>query len=85
MDRAMGVYMGIFGNVPKVSVYLSMPTDANGALPDGSKNAYTLHIHERPDAAGEILLVDHHVLPCRIATSWRTRSSVIRSAAARPA
>ena len=43
MDRAMGVYMGIFGNVPQVSVYLSMPTDANHALLDGSKNAYTLH------------------------------------------
>ena len=25
MNRAMGVYMGIFGNVPHVSVYLSMP------------------------------------------------------------
>lgn len=42
MDRAMGVYMGIFGNVPKVSVYLSMPTDAAGAPLDGSKAAYTL-------------------------------------------
>jgi hypothetical protein len=42
MDRAMGVYMGIFGNVPQVSVYLSMPDDANGALLDGSKASYTL-------------------------------------------
>jgi hypothetical protein len=42
MDRAMGVYMGIFGNVPKVSVYLSMPTDAAGQALDGSKAAYTL-------------------------------------------
>jgi hypothetical protein len=38
----MGVYMGIFGNVPKVSVYLSMPTDAAGAPLDGGKAAYTL-------------------------------------------
>ena len=42
MDRAMGVYMGIFGNVPKVSVYLSMPADAAGKPLDGSKGAYTL-------------------------------------------
>ena len=42
MDRAMGVYMGIFGNVPKVSVYLSMPADADGQPLDGSKAAYTL-------------------------------------------
>jgi hypothetical protein len=42
MDRAMGVYMGIFGNVPEVSVYLSMPTDAAGQPLDGSKAAYTL-------------------------------------------
>jgi hypothetical protein len=42
MDRAMGVYMGIFGNVPKVSVYLSMPTDAAGKPLDGSKSDYTL-------------------------------------------
>jgi len=42
MDRAMGVYMGIFGNVPKVSVYLSMPTDAAGAPLNGSMAAYTL-------------------------------------------
>jgi hypothetical protein len=42
MDRAMGVYMGVFGNVPKVSVYLSMPTDAAAAPLDGSKAAYTL-------------------------------------------
>jgi hypothetical protein len=42
MSRALGVYMGIFGNTPQVSVYLSMPTDSNGALLDGSKNSYTL-------------------------------------------
>jgi hypothetical protein len=42
MDRAMGVYMGIFGNVPQVSVYLSMPTDSTGKPLDGSKADYTL-------------------------------------------
>ena len=42
IDRAMGVYMGIFGNVPKVSVYLSMPTDGAGQPLDGSKHGYTL-------------------------------------------
>ena len=42
MDRAMGVYMGIFGNVSKISVYLSTPTDANGQPLDGSKTSYTV-------------------------------------------
>jgi hypothetical protein len=42
MDRAMGVYMGIFGNVPQVAVYLSMPADSAGNPLDGSKAAYTL-------------------------------------------
>lgn len=42
MDRALGVYMGIFGNVKEVSVYLSMPADADGKPLDGSKSAYTL-------------------------------------------
>jgi hypothetical protein len=42
MDRALGVYMGIFGNVPQVSVYLSMPADAAGKPLDGGKAAYTL-------------------------------------------
>jgi hypothetical protein len=32
----------IFGNVPKVSAYLSMPTDTTGKPLDGSKAAYTL-------------------------------------------
>ena len=43
----MGVYMGIFGNVPQVSVYLSMPTDADGEPLDGSKAAYTLTFPKR--------------------------------------
>ena len=42
MDRALGVYMGIFGNVKEVSVYLSMPADADGTPLDGSKSTYTL-------------------------------------------
>ena len=46
VNRAMGVYMGIFGNVPQVSVYLSMPTDANGKGLDGSKTSYTLHFEK---------------------------------------
>ncbi len=42
MDRALGVNMGIFGNVKEVSVYLSMPADADGTPLDGSKSTYTL-------------------------------------------
>ncbi|MGB5136414.1 MAG: DUF1214 domain-containing protein [Prochlorococcaceae cyanobacterium] len=42
MDRALGVYMGIFGNVKEVSVYLSMPADVDGKPLDGSKSTYTL-------------------------------------------
>jgi hypothetical protein len=38
MDRAMG----IFGTVPQVSVYLSMPTDAAGQALGGSKEVFTL-------------------------------------------
>jgi hypothetical protein len=42
INRALGVFMGIFGNVKEVSVYLSMPTDADGKPLDGSKTSYTL-------------------------------------------
>ena len=42
MSRALGVYMGIFGNTPSVSVYLSMPADAHGDLLDGGKKSYML-------------------------------------------
>jgi hypothetical protein len=42
MDRALGVYMGIFGNVKEVSVYLSMPADDEGTPLDGSTSTYTL-------------------------------------------
>jgi hypothetical protein len=41
-NRAMGVYMGIFGNVTDVSVYFSMMNDSNGKPLDGSKNSYTI-------------------------------------------
>ncbi len=42
MDRSLGVYMGIFGNVKEVSVYLSMPADADGTPLVGGKSTYTL-------------------------------------------
>ena len=41
-NRAMGVYMGIFGNAQEVSIYLSMPDDSQGQLLDGSKASYAL-------------------------------------------
>ena len=41
-NRALGVVMGIFGNVKKVSVYFSVPKDAQGELLDGSKHSYSL-------------------------------------------
>jgi hypothetical protein len=40
LNRALGMYMGIFGNVSQQSVYLSMPAD--GKPLDGSKAPYTL-------------------------------------------
>ena len=40
--RAMGVYMGIFGNVETVSVYFSVGNDEEGELFDGSKHDYGL-------------------------------------------
>jgi hypothetical protein len=41
-DRALGVYVGIFGNVKKVSVYFAVPKDDKGKLFDGSKHSYQL-------------------------------------------
>jgi hypothetical protein len=41
-NRALGVYVGIFGNIKKVSVYIALPTDSKGALFDGSKASYEL-------------------------------------------
>ncbi len=42
ISRALGVYMGIFGNVPEVSVYISMPVDSQGKPLDGNTASYTL-------------------------------------------
>jgi hypothetical protein len=36
------VFVGIFGNVKKVSVYIALPKDSKGALFDGSKASYEL-------------------------------------------
>jgi len=41
-DRALGVNVGIFGNVEKVSVYFSVPKDGKGELFDGSKHNYSV-------------------------------------------
>ena len=39
-DRALGVMVGIFGNVKKVSVYFAVAKDDQGELFDGSKHNY---------------------------------------------
>jgi hypothetical protein len=41
-NRALGVMVGIFGDVKKVSVYFAVPKDDQGALFDGSKHSYSL-------------------------------------------
>lgn len=41
INRAMGVYLGIFGNTPDQSVYLTDGKDSEGNLTDGSKHGYT--------------------------------------------
>ena len=41
-NRALGVLVGIFGNVKKVSVYFAVPKDDKGELFDGSKHNYQL-------------------------------------------
>jgi hypothetical protein len=41
-DRALGVLMGIFGNVKEVSVYFSVPKDDRGMLFDGSEHDYSI-------------------------------------------
>jgi len=40
--RTMGVFMGIFGNWEKVSVYFSVGSDDKGELLDGSMHSYQL-------------------------------------------
>ncbi|TMV10095.1 DUF1254 domain-containing protein [Ruegeria sediminis] len=42
ISRAMGVFVGIFGNTTDQAVYFTLPTDANGELTDGSKADYTV-------------------------------------------
>ena len=41
-NRALGVNVGIFGNVKKVSVYFSVPKDGKGQLFDGGKHNYSI-------------------------------------------
>jgi hypothetical protein len=41
-NRALGVLVGIFGNVKEVSVYFAMPKDEKGELFDGSKHSYEI-------------------------------------------
>ena len=41
-NRALGVMVGIFGNVKKVSVYFATAKDDKGKLLDGSKHNYTI-------------------------------------------
>jgi hypothetical protein len=41
-NRALGVMVGIFGNVKKVSVYFATAKDDKGELLDGSKHNYEL-------------------------------------------
>ena len=41
-NRALGVMVGIFGNVKVVSVYFSVPKDGKGELFDGSKHNYAI-------------------------------------------
>jgi hypothetical protein len=41
-DRALGVMVGIFGNVKKVSVYFATAKDDQGELLDGSKHNYSI-------------------------------------------
>ena len=41
-NRALGVYVGIFGNVKKVSVYFAVAKDDKGEVFDGSKHNYAI-------------------------------------------
>ncbi|WP_162798458.1 DUF1254 domain-containing protein [Sulfitobacter sp. SK012] len=53
LDRALGVYVGIFGNTKDVSVYLNRVVDDQGHPLDGSKASY-----EMTFAKGELPPVD---------------------------
>jgi hypothetical protein len=41
-NRALGVFVGLFGNVKKISVYFAVPKDDKGELFDGSKHNYSI-------------------------------------------
>lgn len=41
-SRALGVYMGIFGNVAQQAVYYTLPSDSTGAALDGGKGSYMI-------------------------------------------
>jgi hypothetical protein len=41
-NRALGVFVGLFGNTKDVSVYFAIPKDAKGELLDGSKHNYSI-------------------------------------------
>jgi hypothetical protein len=41
-NRALGVFVGLFGNTKDVSVYFAIPKDAKGKLLDASKNSYSI-------------------------------------------
>jgi hypothetical protein len=41
-NRALGVFVGLFGNVKKISVYFAAPKDDKGELTDGSKHNYSV-------------------------------------------
>ncbi|WP_239251651.1 MULTISPECIES: DUF1254 domain-containing protein [Mycobacterium] len=41
-NRALGVYMGIFGNVAEQAMYFTLPSDAAGEALDGSKASYSV-------------------------------------------
>jgi len=42
-NRALGVFVGLFGNVKAVSIYFAEPKDADGEFFDGSKASYDIH------------------------------------------
>ncbi|WP_230279808.1 DUF1254 domain-containing protein [Croceicoccus sp. Ery15] len=42
LNRALGTYLGIFGNVSQQAMYLQIPIDASGEPLDGSKHNYTI-------------------------------------------
>ena len=42
-NRALGVFVGLFGNVKAVSIYFAEPKDADGEFFDGSKGSYDIH------------------------------------------